>query len=115
MAGMNPEIQEALKRGIEECEAAITAATSTLKAAEVIGTREYLNNDYLKRAVAAKLGRFAQSPRSVASRSLTTFVSPSRLAKATGECPAIRERTYRPADCSPWRAYGTSPVTVSTA
>ena len=60
-AGMNPEIQEALKRGIEEGEAAITAAASTLKAAEVIGTREYLSNDYVKRAVAAKLGRFAHS------------------------------------------------------
>jgi hypothetical protein len=60
-AGMNPEIQEALKRGIEEGEAAITSAASTIKAAEVIGTRKYLSNDYLKRAVAAKLGRFALS------------------------------------------------------
>lgn len=36
-------------------------SSKTFKAAEVVGTREYLGNDYLKRAVAAKLGRFAES------------------------------------------------------
>lgn len=56
-----PEIREALKNGIGEGEAAITSAASTLKAAEVIGTRTYLKGDYIKRAVAANLGRYSNS------------------------------------------------------
>ncbi|QDT68772.1 Proton-gated ion channel precursor [Planctomycetes bacterium MalM25] len=58
---LSPEIEDALNRGIQEGEAAITAAASTLKVAEVIGTREYLGNDYLKRAVAARIGRYSNS------------------------------------------------------
>ena len=57
----SPEIQNALQKGIKEGEEAVAAAVKTLKAAEVVGTREYLSDDYLKRAVAAKLGRFAQA------------------------------------------------------
>jgi hypothetical protein len=60
-SGMSAEIQESLAAGMREGEAAITAATVTLKAAEVVGTRDDLGNDYVKRAVAAKLGRFANS------------------------------------------------------
>ncbi len=58
---LSPEIQEAVKRGMEEGDAAITAAVSTMKVAEVIGTRDDLSNDYIKRAVAAKLGRYTNS------------------------------------------------------
>ena len=59
---ISPEIQEALTNGMAEGEAAITAAASKLKVAEVIGTREYLGSEYLmKRAVAAKLGRYTNS------------------------------------------------------
>ena len=59
---VSPGIREALTKGMAEGEAAITAATSKLKVAEVIGTREYLGSEYLiKRAVAAKLGRYANS------------------------------------------------------
>ncbi len=53
---MSPQFQEALQLGMVEGEATITAAAATLKVAEVIGTREYLKSDYLKRAVAAKVG-----------------------------------------------------------
>ncbi|PHS02183.1 MAG: hypothetical protein COA78_21780 [Blastopirellula sp.] len=60
-SGLNPETLAAMKRGVDEGKAAISAATSTLKVAEVIGTREYLKNDYMKRAVAAKLGRYSNS------------------------------------------------------
>ena len=60
-AGMNPSIREAIQKGIQEGDAAITAAAQTLKVAEVIGTREYLKNDYIKRAVAARLGRYTNS------------------------------------------------------
>ncbi len=59
---ISPEIQEALTNGMAEGEAAITAAAAKLKVAEVIGTREYLGSEYLmKRAVAAKLGRYTNS------------------------------------------------------
>ncbi len=60
-AEMSREIQQALKQGIEDGEAAIAASTSTLNVAEVVGTRDFLDNDYIKRAVAAKLGRFGNS------------------------------------------------------
>ena len=57
---VSPGIREALTKG--RGEAAITAATSKLKVAEVIGTRKYLGSEYLmKRAVAAKLGRYTNS------------------------------------------------------
>ncbi|QDV24191.1 DUF1254 domain-containing protein [Aureliella helgolandensis] len=59
---VSPEIQEALAKGMAEGEAAITAAAAKLKVAEVIGAREFLGSDYLiKRAVAAKLGRYTNS------------------------------------------------------
>ncbi len=62
VAAVSPEIQEALTKGMAEGEAAITAAAAKLKVAEVIGTRDYLGSDYLiKRAVAAKLGRYTNS------------------------------------------------------
>ena len=54
--GWNPDIQEAMQQGAQEGDAAIRAAAATLKAAEVVGTRDYLQNDYMKRAVAATLG-----------------------------------------------------------
>ena len=58
---ISPEIQEALRNGIEEGDAAISAAATSLKVAEVIGTRDYLGNDYIKRAVAAQLGNYGNS------------------------------------------------------
>lgn len=58
----NTEIQAAIRKGINEGEATIAAASAKFKLAEVVGTREYLNGDYLlKRAVAAKAGRFTNS------------------------------------------------------
>ncbi len=59
-SGMSPQFQEALQLGMVEGEATITAA-ATLKVAEVIGTREYLKSDYLKRAVAAKVGHYSNA------------------------------------------------------
>ncbi|WP_201766780.1 DUF1254 domain-containing protein [Rhodopirellula sp. SWK7] len=62
VAALSPEIREAITKGIAEGEAAISAAATKLKVAEVIGTRDYLGSDYLiKRAVAAKLGRYTNS------------------------------------------------------
>ncbi len=62
VGAVSPEIREALAKGMAEGEAAITAAAAKLKVAEVIGTREYLGSEYLiKRAVAAKLGRYTNS------------------------------------------------------
>ena len=58
---LGPEIQAALRNGLPEGDAAITAAQESLKVREVIGTREFLGEDYLKRAVAAKLGQFGQA------------------------------------------------------
>ncbi|WP_148072956.1 DUF1254 domain-containing protein [Bythopirellula goksoeyrii] len=59
---ISPDMRESLTKGMAEGEAAITAAASKLKVAEVIGTREYLGSEYLiKRAVAAKLGRYTNS------------------------------------------------------
>jgi len=60
-ADFSPEIQEAIRQGIKEGNAAIGAAQETLKVAEVIGSREFLGNDYLKRAVAAKIGRLVNA------------------------------------------------------
>ncbi len=59
--GMSPEFQEALQLGMAEGDSTITAAAATLKVAEVIGTREYLKSDYLKRAVAAKVGHYSNA------------------------------------------------------
>ena len=58
---LSPAIREAIQKGMEEGDAAIKSAAATLKAAEVIGTRDYLKNDYIKRAVAATLGRYTNS------------------------------------------------------
>ena len=52
---------EALERGMRDGDAAIRAAADSLKVAEVIGTREYLNGDYVKRAVAARRGRYSNA------------------------------------------------------
>ena len=61
LAEMSPDNQEALKQGLAEGREAISAAASKLKVAEVIGTRGFLKGDYIKRAVAAKLGGFSNS------------------------------------------------------
>ncbi len=60
-ANLSPELQATLKRGMEEADASITAAIPTVTSAEIYGSREYLANDYLKRAVAAKIGLYAHS------------------------------------------------------
>jgi hypothetical protein len=58
---LSPEMLAAVQTGIAEGEAAISAAALTMRVPDVVGTRDDLGNDYLKRAVAAKLGRFANS------------------------------------------------------
>lgn len=57
----SPEIQQAMQLGLEEGEAAIAAAAEKLKVTEVIGNREAIGGDLLKRAVAARLGRFSNA------------------------------------------------------
>ena len=58
---LSPAIRDAIQKGMEEGDAAIKSAAATLKPAEVIGTRDYLKNDYMKRAVAATLGRYTNA------------------------------------------------------
>lgn len=60
-AGLRPEIREAIRRGIEAGEAAIASAASTLKVRDIAGSRDFLGNDFLKRAAGAKLGRYNDS------------------------------------------------------
>lgn len=60
-AGLSPEIQAAMQLGLDEGNSAVAVAATKLKTAEVIGTRDYLGGDYLKRAVAARLGRFSNA------------------------------------------------------
>jgi hypothetical protein len=52
---LSPQIQTALKSGMADGQAAIAAAVPKANAADIFGTRAYLQNDYLKRAVAAKV------------------------------------------------------------
>ncbi|MDC0935145.1 DUF1254 domain-containing protein [Pirellulales bacterium] len=74
-ATMSPETQAALKLGIQEGKTAIASAASTMKVAEVLGTREQLGNDYLKRAVAAKIGRYSNSREVIIPLSLIVIMS----------------------------------------
>ena len=60
-ANLSDDIRASIKRGMEEADAAIAAAVPTFKSAEIFGNREFLANDYLKRAVAAKVGLYGNS------------------------------------------------------
>ena len=57
----SPEIQNALKSGLADGQAAIAAVMPKAKSADIFGTRAYLKNDYLKRAVAAKVDLYGNS------------------------------------------------------
>ncbi len=61
MASLNPNIRASIERGMKESDAALISAAPTFKSTEIYGTREYLKNDYLKRAVAAKVGLYGDS------------------------------------------------------
>ncbi len=61
IAALSPETQTALKRGAEDAVAAIAAAVPVTHSAEIYGSREFLNNDYMKRAVAAKIRLYRNS------------------------------------------------------
>ena len=61
MGTLSSENRAAIGLGIEEADAAIITAMPTLKSTEIFGTREYLQNDYMKRAVAAKAGLYGNS------------------------------------------------------
>ena len=58
---LGPEIQAALKNGMIDGRAAIASVVPRAKSADIFGTRAYLNNDYLKRAVAAKVDLYGNS------------------------------------------------------
>ena len=60
-AALSPELQTAITAGLQEGVADVATAATRFKTAEVIGTRAFLGDGYLKRAVAAKLGNFANS------------------------------------------------------
>lgn len=55
------EVQNALRTGIKEGDGVVTAAAAKLKVAEVMGTRDFLGADYIRRAVAAKIGLYGLS------------------------------------------------------
>ncbi len=60
---MNKDLLAAIEAGIADGRAAIdsTIGANTTAAADCFGTREYLKNDYMKRAIAAKMGLYGNS------------------------------------------------------
>ena len=58
---LDPKVETALRNGMADGEAAITAAAPKAKRADLFGTRASLKNDYLKRAVAAKVNLYGNS------------------------------------------------------
>lgn len=85
-AGMDPEVQEALRRGIEDGDAAIAAAASTLKMSEISGSRDFLSTDFVKRAAGARSGRYGNAKE----EALSTLY----LTDADGEPLDASERNY---------------------
>jgi hypothetical protein len=62
VASLSPEMQKALKYGMQDGQNAIDAARAKLtSSADNFGTREFLHNDYLARAVGAQVGIYANS------------------------------------------------------
>lgn len=60
--GMTPERKKAIETGMEEGLKDISEKASTMKsAADLFGTREFMKNSYLNRAVGAKLGIYGNS------------------------------------------------------
>lgn len=84
--GMDPELQDALRRGIEAGQAAIEAAAATLKVSEVSGARDFLGNDYIKRAAGASRGRYSHSQEEA--------LYPLYLTDADGEPLDASEKNY---------------------
>jgi hypothetical protein len=61
-ASLSPEMQKALKDGMQDGQDAIGAARDKLtSSADDFGTREFLKNDYLARAVGAQVGIYGNS------------------------------------------------------
>jgi hypothetical protein len=60
---MNKDLLAAIEAGVADGRAAIdsTIEANATMAADCFGTREYLKNDYLKRAIAAKMGLYGNS------------------------------------------------------
>jgi hypothetical protein len=58
---LSPQMRKALENGIKDGEEAINTELPKAKAVEIYGTRAYLKNDYLKRAVAARVGLYGNS------------------------------------------------------
>ena len=60
---MNKDLLAAIEAGVDDGRAAIDSTVEANKtvAADCFGTREYLKNDYLKRAIAAKTGLYGNS------------------------------------------------------
>lgn len=57
----NTEIQDALKSGMAGGRTAIASMVPKAKSVDIFGSRAYLKSDYLKRAVAAKVGLYGNS------------------------------------------------------
>ena len=83
---MPPDLVEALRAGLQDGAAAISTGASTYKVSEVVGTREDLGGDYLKRAVAASVGRYSNIKEEV--------LSPLYLTDAAGAPLDAREANY---------------------
>lgn len=60
-SALDPEVWDALRRGIEEGDAAVTAAASTLNAGEISEASNLPDTAYILRAADAKRGRYSDS------------------------------------------------------
>jgi len=62
LASLSPEMQAALKAGMEDGQKEIEALIARTSGwGELFGTREFLNNDYVKRAAAAQAGIYGNA------------------------------------------------------
>src|SRR4029079_16133796 len=62
IASLSPEMQKALKDGMQDGQNEIDARREkTTSSADDFGTREFLKNDYVARAVGAQVGIYANS------------------------------------------------------
>ena len=58
---LDPKVETARRNGVADGEAAIAAAATEAKRADLFGTRAFLKNDHLKRAVGAKVNLYGNS------------------------------------------------------
>jgi len=60
-SALSADVQQAIKEGIAAGKTAIAEMVPKASSADIFGTRTFLDGDYLKRAVAAKVGLYGNS------------------------------------------------------